>query len=284
MGYSREDRFEWPRYVSVAEKKQEVAKRIQSMQKKGKPLNPVVVEGRLIAKTFWGKAWCDNLEAYSDFASRLPRGRTYVRNGFVIDMQMTKGQANAQVMGSDLYKVVIEVKPISEDHWQALVKACAGKIDSLIELLQGNFSKAVMEILTQKQNGLFPKPQEIKMRCSCPDHARMCKHIAAVLYGIGAALDTKPEWLFVLRHVDHVDLISSASQGSAFMQSQTSENVLEDGELSALFGIEIDAGTDKPVAAKKTAPKAKAKAKVKKPVEENPIKAKAVVKKSKKIS
>jgi uncharacterized Zn finger protein len=122
------------------------------------------------------------------------------------------------------------------------VKACAGKIDSLIELLQGKFSKAVMEIITQKGEGLFPKPQEIKMKCSCPDFAGMCKHLAAVLYGVGACLDVKPEWLFTLRHVDHLDLIASASTGEALVQSQVSKIGLKDDDLSSLFGIEIDTG------------------------------------------
>ena len=246
MGYySKYER--WPRYVSVAERKEKAAKHIAKLEKKGTELNPVVIEGRTIAKTFWGKAWCDNLEAYSDFDSRLPRGRTYARNGSIIDLQLTKGQVKAQVMGSSLYKVTIDIKPIAQNKWKALVEACAGKIDSLIELLQGKFSKAVMEILTEKENGLFPKPQEITMKCSCPDYADMCKHIAAVLYGVGAKLDTHPEGLFDLRHVDHVDLLTKASQGSAFIQNQTGDNLLEDTELSSLFGIEMASENSKTI-------------------------------------
>ena len=246
MGYSRSNGYGWSPYVPVAKRKEQAAKLLQSMQKKGQTLNPIVIEGRAITKTFWGKAWCENLEAYSDFANRLPRGRTYVRNGSVIDLKITNGQVNAKVMGSSLYQISIKVKPMLESKWTTLIEACAGKIDSLIELLQGKFSKAVMQILTQKESGLFPKPKEISMSCSCPDYAGMCKHIAAVLYGVGAFLDAKPEWLFVLRHVDHLDLIASASTGDLLIKNQTGDHVLEDGDLSTLFGIELDTGKTSP--------------------------------------
>jgi uncharacterized Zn finger protein len=252
MGYYSRD--SWPKYVSVAERKKSAEKHAQSLKKKGQNLNPVVIEGRTIAKTFWGKAWCDNLEAYSDYENRLPRGRTYARNGSVIDLQITKGQVKAQVMGSSLYHVTVNITPMVEEKWKILVKLCSGKIDSLVELLQGKFSKAVMQTMTEKEKGLFPKPQEIKMSCSCPDIAGMCKHIAAVLYGVGAILDANPQGLFQLRHVDHTDLIVSASAGDALVQPQAIENVLHEDDLSALFGIEMDTVKQK----KPSKPEAKA--------------------------
>ncbi len=237
MGYySRYSR--WPKYVSVAARKAKAEKQIKSLKKKGKSLQPVVIEGRNIAKTFWGKAWCDNLEAYSDFENRLPRGKSYVRNGSVIDLEIQKGSIKAQVMGSSLYHVEITITPMDPEKWEALIKTCSGKIDSLIELLQGKFSKAVMELIIDPTNGLFPKPQEIQMSCSCPDYAGMCKHIAATLYGVGASLDTTPQNLFCLRHVDHNSLITSASTLSSLSQPQ--EAGLEENELASLFGIEMD--------------------------------------------
>lgn len=252
-----DDEYGWPRYVSVAERKLKAAKHIAALNKKGKTCYPVVIEGKTIAKTFWGKAWCENLEVYSDFESRLPKGRTYVRNGSVIDLQITQGQVKAQVMGSKLYRITIEIKPMLEEKWKKLIKACAGKIDSLIELLQGKFSKAVMEIMTQQESGLFPKPREIKMHCSCPDYAGMCKHIAAVLYGVGATLDTKPEELFVLRHVDHMDLMTSAHSSETLMQNQIHENLLDENELSTLFGIEMSKAKESSRQSKKSNSKVK---------------------------
>lgn len=239
----------WAPYVSVAKRKELAAKKIKEAQKKGKALNPINIEGRTIAKTFWGKAWCENLEKYSDYENRLPRGRTYVRNGSVIDLQVTQGKVEAQVMGSSLYKITIQIKTMPEGKWQSLIKTCAGKIDSLIELLQGKFSKAVMSILIARETELFPSPNEISMSCSCPDHAGMCKHIAAVLYGIGAAIDTLPEWLFTLRHVDHLKLIASAATNEILNAPQPSSNAIADGELSSLFGIEMQ----QPIAAPKLA-------------------------------
>lgn len=231
--------FEWPAYVSVAERKAKANKHINEQKKKGKSFNPVMINGRKIASTFWGISWCENLESYSDYANRLPRGRTYVRNGSVIDLQIGKGKIEAQVMGSSLYRVTIQITALADSKWSELVKVCAGKIDSMIELLQGKFSKAVMQILTEKEKGLFPKPKEIKMNCTCPDAASMCKHIAAVLYGVGACLDNQPERLFDLRNVDHFELIAKAGT-DAIVSTLSSQDDVDDRELSSIFGIEID--------------------------------------------
>lgn len=251
MGYDGD----WPKYVTVAERKRRAAKHVESLRKKGKETNPVVVEGRHIAKSFWGKSWCDNLESYSDFDNRLPRGRTYVRNGSVIDLQVSKGKVTAKVMGSDLYSVIITVKPIPNTHWKALIKECVGKIDSLMDLLRGQFSKAIMEKITQRDKGLFPKPKEISMKCSCPDAAGMCKHIAAVLYGVGATLDEKPWWLFELRHVDQLDLIATVSSGN-ILQEQSQAGDIDDSDLEGLFGIEMsESAATKKSKTTKTVPK-----------------------------
>lgn len=250
MGY-------WPKYVSVAKRRAQAAKEVKSAQKHGYRLNPVVVAGRTIAHTFWGKAWCDFLENYSDYDNRLPRGRTYARNGSIIDLQISKGVVKAQVVGSSLYKITIEIQPMDSQKWKALVTRCSGKIESMIELLQGKFSNSVMSTMVDQGSGLFPKPSEISMRCTCPDHAGLCKHIAAIFYGIGACLDHKPEWLFTLRHVDHLELITTAATCDI---SGSGADVLEEESLSALFGIEI--AQSKPLSAlspakNKPLPKAK---------------------------
>ena len=201
---------------------------------------PVVVEGRAIAKTFWGQAWCDNLERYSDFANRLPRGRTYVRNGSVVDLHIAPGAVRAMVAGSDLYRIEVNVAPVPSARWRAVCRDCAGAIDSVVELLQGRFSKGVMTRLCQERTGLFPSPGEIEFTCSCPDWASMCKHVAAVLYGIGARLDEQPELLFALRKVDQQDLITRAGKGLARPgKGPKARKVLDAGDLSEMFGIEI---------------------------------------------
>ena len=237
------DYYGWRPYVSVAQRRRKAASEMAKLKKKGHPVSPVVVEGRTIVKTFWGKAWCENLERYSDFANRLPRGRTYVRNGSVVDLQIAPGEIRALVSGSEIYKVAVKVAPVAKARWQSICKDCAGAIDSLIELLQGRFSKGVMERVCRQKTGLFPTPDEIKLSCSCPDWAEMCKHVAAVLYGIGARLDQQPDLLFRLHNVDEKELIAGA--GRALPQAKRAPaagKILGDEDLSALFGLDIAPG------------------------------------------
>src|SRR4249919_1725963 len=113
-------------YVSVARKRAQALKTIASLQKKGQKLSPVTIEGNKIARTFWGKAWCDNLESYSDYENRLPRGRTYVRNGSVVDLQIAPGKVTARVSGSEVYKVSVTIAPLPDKAWQQIKKQCSG--------------------------------------------------------------------------------------------------------------------------------------------------------------
>ena len=244
---SRYDDYGWRPYVCVAERRRKAEREMQKLKKKGRLVVPVVIEGRTIAKTFWGKAWCDNLERYSDFENRLPRGRTYVRNGSVVDLEIAPGEVNALVSGSEIYRVAVKVSAVSKAHWKSICTDCAGTIGSLVELLQGRFSKGVMERICRQQVGLFPAPAGIQFSCSCPDWASMCKHVAAVLYGIGARLDEQPELLFKLRKVDEKDLIAKAGRGLPLSQKRLAdEKVLADEDLSELFGLELDKGADSP--------------------------------------
>jgi uncharacterized Zn finger protein len=229
----------WAPYVPVAQRQRQAAKQAAALQKKGRACEPVLIKGRTITSSFWGKAWCDNLEAYSDFANRLPRGRSYVRNGSVIDLRVETGKVSALVSGSQIYSVEIGVRPLAAAAWSAVIKECSGQVASLIELLQGRLSKAVMQTVTRHGQGLFPLPGQISLRCSCPDSALMCKHVAAVLYGVGARLDAQPELLFRLRHVDPQELIRQLGSTPARAAAGT-QGAFEGADLSALFGIDLD--------------------------------------------
>jgi uncharacterized Zn finger protein len=232
--------FGWGEYVSVAEKRRWAEKKVAELKKQGRPIAPVNIEGRTIARSFWGKSWCSNLERYSDFESRLPRGRSYVRNGSVVDLQIAKGEVAALVSGSELYEIKIKVAPVAATRWKAVCQDCAGTIDSLVELLQGRLAKGVMDRVCRKGDGLFPAPSEIKLSCSCPDWADMCKHVAAALYGVGARLDEKPQLLFVLRGVDESELLAGAGQDLARSKSAPgAAKVLDDSDVAALFGLEM---------------------------------------------
>ena len=232
------DGFGWPAYVPVAERRRKALKKMDSLRKKGRVITPVSIEGRTIAKSFWGKAWCENLESYSDYENRLPRGRTYVRNGSVVDLQIAASEITALVSGSEIYEIKVEILPVAKPRWKSICEDCAGSIDSLVELLQGRLSKGVMERISQQQTGLFPSPKEIKLSCSCPDWAEMCKHVAAVLYGVGARLDQQPELLFRLRAVNEKELIASAGKSLPSVKKATAK-VLGGEDLSKLFGLDL---------------------------------------------
>src|SRR5258707_11041565 len=232
--------FEWHPYVPVAEKRRQAERELAKLKRQGQSVAPVTIEGRTIAKTFWGKSWCTNLERYSDYATRVPRGRTYVRNGSVLDLQIAKGEVAAMVAGSELYKIKIAIAPVKPARWKSICRDCAGTIDSLVELLQGRLAKGVMDRVCRKDDGLFPSPGEIKLSCSCPDWADMCKHVAAALYGVGARLDEKPQLLFVLRGVDENELIARAGQDLALASAASgAARLLDDSDVAALFGLEM---------------------------------------------
>ena len=229
----------WKSYVPVAKRRAQAVQKLAKLQKKGQTVAPVVAR-RTIAASFWGKSWCENLERYSDYANRLPRGRTYVRNGSVVDLQIRKGEVTAMVAGSELYSISISIAPVAEPKWKALAKDCAGNIDSVVELLQGKLAKGVMDRVCRQGDGLFPAPKEIRLACSCPDWADMCKHVAATLYGVGARLDEQPELLFALRGVDQGDLIASAATGMAVPRRAVAKGkVLADDDMAALFGLDM---------------------------------------------
>ena len=208
------------------------------LRKAGKDVQPVRIEGRTIARSFWGKRWCEHLESFSDYANRLPRGRTYVRNGLVCHLEIHPGRIDAMVSGSELYEVRVRVDKLKATAWKSIKRRCSGQIGSIIELLQGRLSGGVMAVVTDRGKGLFPKPKEIGLNCTCPDWADMCKHVAAVLYGVGSRLDDSPESLFSLRGVDAAQLIDTelALPGG----KATGDNTLADDDLAGIFGIDLE--------------------------------------------
>ncbi len=235
------DYYGFAPYVPVAERRRRAARKLAQLRKKGHEPKPVQIDGRAIATTFWGKAWCDHLESHADLASRLPRGRTYVRNGSVIDLQIACGEVRALVSGSEIYEVSVRIQPLAAPRWKAVRRECGGRIGTVVELLAGRFSSAVMEVLCHGQKGLFPGRRDIAMSCSCPDGAWLCKHLAAVLYGVGARLDHAPELLFTLRGVDGAELVAAAGKAGALASGKVGEGALGEEHLAEIFGIEMEA-------------------------------------------
>ena len=226
----------WGRYVPVAERRARARRDMDKLKKKGKRIQPVDIEGRTIARSFWGKGWCDHLESFSDFANRLPRGRRYVRNGSVCHLEIRPGRVEAIVSGSEFYDVTIAVTQIEAAAWKSIKAKCAGQIGSILELLQGKLSREVMGVVTERDHGLFPKPREIVLDCSCPDWATMCKHVAAALYGVGHRLDHQPDLLFLLRDVDAAELIATEI---ALPGREVTGDVLAAEALGDIFGIDL---------------------------------------------
>lgn len=250
--------------VTVAEQRARAAAAAARLGKGGRPLAPVRIEGREISTTFWGRAWCQNLESYADFAHRLERGRSYLRAGAVVDLQIEPGRIEARVSGSSLYQIEVSMRPLAAEAWTRLARTAAGRIGSLVALLAGQLPDEVMRAVTDRQDGLFPKPRELSLSCTCPDVAEVCKHVAAVLYGVGARLDSAPELLFRLRGVDPKDLVDRATAGLSALTTTGAATLAGDAaELGALFGIELAPEVSTPAAPEPPATKAKAKARAK---------------------
>ena len=195
-----------------------------------------------ICTSWWGQAWCANLERYADYESRLGRGKRYVKAGTVIDLKIKKGKVDARVQGTRKtpYKVEIRISPLSEEKCSAIIEKCSRRIENMEALIRGEFPDELRELFAGK-DGLFPSPREISFNCSCPDWALMCKHVAAVMYGIGVRLDENPFYFFELRGIDADRFIKVAleSKVEAMLSNADSitERVIDDADLTALFGV-----------------------------------------------
>jgi len=236
--------YSYDNYEDRAAAKARTKRKVDQRRKKGELLAPVVPKARTgLSTTFWGKAWNRNLEAYSDYSNRLPRGRTYLRQGAVMDLAIEQGEITSTVMGSDLYEVRITIKPLLKNRWQSLKEACTGGIGSLVELLGGKLSDQILQQVTDPQQGLFPAPKEIVITCSCPDYAGLCKHAAATLYGVSCRLDDEPALFFKLRGVDASELIGTSAvdavQALTAVDGASQDGVIGAADLSDVFGIDL---------------------------------------------
>lgn len=238
MGY-----YGYDEYVSVSEKKEKAKKSLEKLKKTNPDISPVIIEGRSIASKWWGKAWNKNLESYADYRNRIGRGRSYVKNGAVLDLKIKEGKVEAIVQGSRTkpYTVEIIIDKLNENKWKKLTEICNHRIDTMETLFSGKFPREFDEFFSDSKYGLFPSPKEIHFECNCPDSARMCKHVAAVLYGIGARLDEDPILFFKLRDIDFQELLKKSMEEK--MQSmlknadKKSERIIDDEDVFDLFGV-----------------------------------------------
>jgi len=233
--------YNYKEYVPVARKKENAAKQVEKLLKKDADLSPVTIEGRKIAKTWWGAAWCKNLESYADFSNRIERGSAYIRNGFVVDLKIHEGLVTGQVIGTRLYTVRISIDLLDERVKTNIIEMIGRRIDSVSDMIEGKFPNELGELFLTQKKGLFPSPKEIHMDCSCPDMAYMCKHVAAVLYGVGARLDQDPLLFFKLRGVDANAFIKASIDdkiGSLLKNAgKATKRVIKNADLSEIFGV-----------------------------------------------
>ena len=228
--------------LSAEEIKQKAGESAKKEKAKGKTLSPITVTGRKIVTSWWGRAWCDNLEQYADYSSRLDRGKRYIRSGAVIDLQIQYGKISARVQGTRKtpYKIEIRISPLPEERCQTMIQKCGNKIENLEKLLTGNFPEELKDLFTGTQ-GLFPEPREISFQCSCPDWALMCKHVSAALYGVGARLDQDPLMLFQLRGIEVGRLIDVTLENKVEKMLENvdreSSRIIESGDVNDLFGV-----------------------------------------------
>lgn len=228
-------------FDEVQEQKARVQRDIAKRVGRGEVFDKLEVPqgSKKLATTFWGKAWCDHLQSYQEYDHRLPRGRSYLRKGNVYQLKIEPGLVSAMVAGSELYETSVHIKPLATEVWKDMVEACAGQVGSMLDLLAGKLGEGVLRVLTDPEGGIFPQSKEIRFDCSCPDHADMCKHVAAVLYGVGVLLDAQPELFFTLRSVDGAELLATSREEMVQDLTTESEGGLAGEDLSALFGIDL---------------------------------------------
>jgi len=235
--------YGFPEYESVAEKKGKASRSLDKLRKKNPDIEPVIIEGRALAKNWWGKAWNLNLESYADFANRIERGKSYVRSNAVLDLKISKGRVLAKVQGSRSkpYEVEIKIDTLDNKKWEQVTALCNNRIDSLEQLIEGKFPKELEVLFKDRKYGMFPSPKEIHFDCSCPDWASMCKHVAAVLYGVGARLDVNPMLFFELRGLDGQELVRKSMEKKleSMMKNagKKSNREIADEDISEIFGL-----------------------------------------------
>lgn len=188
-----------------------------------------------LCKSFWGRTWCRHLDSFSHWEQRLPRGRRILRSGNVYGLTVEPGLIHAYVASDDLYEVRISVTPMNDELWEKITKSAGSQAFSLLDLWEGRLSDTLLEVLTCREDGLFPQPGDVRICCQCMDWADVCDHGAAVLYGTGILFENTPELLFRLRGIDPAQL----RKNTPLPTPDDHNNILQEKDLSDVFGIEI---------------------------------------------
>ena len=193
-----------------------------------------------LRRIFFHKPNPDN--KYADYENRIERGRSYLRNDAVVDLKIKGNEIYSRVLGGGYkpYRIRIRIDALSERQRLNIEQQASGKLQDLESLIQGNFPKDLKNLFFQK-GGLFPSPNEIHFDCNCPDWADMCKHVAAVMYGIGIRIDTNPTQLFELRGIPIESLLTRVIDDKVSNMLKNvdvkSARIIKDADISSIFGI-----------------------------------------------
>ena len=203
-----------------------------------------------LASSWWARRWMATLDGFG-WTGRLSRGRVYIRNRRVVDVEVSPGLVRARVQGSrpSPYRIEMTVEPFADAVWDRVVGALARQAIYAAKLLAGELPAELVQLCDMAEAPLFPShPDEIRMKCSCPDWAVPCKHVAAVHYAFAAELDRDPFLLFGLRGRTRDELTAAlrarrGSFGSAGAARQAAESAAPsapDPELAAEEPIPVD--------------------------------------------
>lgn len=230
----------WSSPEEAEEKRERLAREIVRRRAEGEALTALTApKSGHLCRQFWGRAWCRHLQEMTAYEGRLAPGRTCLRQGRVFDLILQPGEVRAVVADQRLHTTRLHIRPLEAETWSRLQQAAAAAAPSLLDLLSGRLGEDLLRLLCDAGTGLFPRADEIRFDCDCTDDADPCQHAAAVFYGIGLELDTRPEALFLLRGAEPRILLAEAARDArASLAAPASELATED--LGHLFGIDLE--------------------------------------------
>lgn len=218
--------------MKAADLEAQARRELIELKSAGEEVRPVVGTTRKLAAHFWGSAWMKHLALCESGGWSLSAGRTLLRHGCVLDLQLEAGLIRARVMEERLHDVEIALDPLDGERLEELRTICSGKIDSLVPLLEGTLDDALLATLCNAETGLLPEPGAWHMSCTCPDWSEPCPHAAAAIYAAGILIDAEPSLLFRLRQVSPEDLLQSPAEKAA-------ESDFDLEQLARTFRIEL---------------------------------------------
>ena len=174
-----------------------------------------MTEGTLQAsREWWSQRWLELLDSYR-FKKRLERGRIYARQGNILSIEFQGAKVIAKVQGSEAqpYTVSLYLDSFTDEEWGYVLETMSQRAIIPAKLLAGEMPQNIEEVFTANGLSLFPFTlSDVRSKCTCPDKANPCKHIAAIYYQLGDRFSEDPFVLFQLRGRSKEKIISNLRQ------------------------------------------------------------------------